>query len=359
MGLEGNHMRRRGFTLVELLVVIAIIGILIGLLLPAINAAREAGRRAQCMNNAKQLGLAAIAYQETLGAFPPAVTTVKGDTAPWSTLKPGINWVVRILPYTENNGLSKLVNINLPMSDPANAMVRATTINTMLCPSDALNNSKPYMPVQRAGEGANWARGNYGANGSVEFLFFSGMGTSFVGPGSPGWAQPWMRGAMGVNEGSAMRQITDGASHTCLLGELRAGIAPVDRRGTWALGAVGSSMMWGHGSTDDHGPNAPAALSDDLVECAEIEQTTSSDALASALMGCDPASGSIQAASRSMHPGGVHICMCDGGVHFISDSINCSTTWHFTVTSEVPSEFGIWEALMTAGDGITLPNNSW
>src|SRR5580693_447970 len=101
----------RGFTLVELLVVIAIIGILIGLLLPAINAAREAGRRAQCMNNAKQLGLAAINYQEALGAFPQGMTISKGDTA-WTTMKSMQNWVVRILPYTENNSLSKMININ-------------------------------------------------------------------------------------------------------------------------------------------------------------------------------------------------------------------------------------------------------
>jgi hypothetical protein len=252
------------------------------------------------------------------------------------------------------------------MSDSSNAIVRGTPINTMLCPSDALNNSKPYNPVQRAAEGQNWARGNYGANGSVEFLYFANMGNiasgqpfSFVGPGSTGWGQAWLRGIMGVNEASAMRQIPDGASHTCLLGELRAGVNSVDRRGTWALGAVGSSMLFGHGSTDDHGPNAPDALSDDLVECGEAQTTINSAAMANMLMGCDPANMSIQAAPRSMHPGGVHICMCDGGVHFINDSINCSSTWHFTITNEVQSEFGIWEELMSPGDGLTMPNNSW
>ena len=61
---------------------------------------------------------------------------------------------------------------------------------------------------------------------------------------------------MGINEGVAMRQVTDGAASTCLLAEVRAGVAPVDRRGTWALGAVGASMVWGHGSTDDHDPDA-------------------------------------------------------------------------------------------------------
>jgi prepilin-type N-terminal cleavage/methylation domain-containing protein/prepilin-type processing-associated H-X9-DG protein len=346
-------MRRYAFTLVELLVVIAIIGILIALLLPAIQAARESGRRVQCMNNAKQLGLAAINYQEVLGAFPPGVMDAKTET-PWTTTNPGPNWVIKILPYTENSGLSSMFNLTKPISDPSNAAARATRINTMLCPSDANYNSRPYMPVARAAEGANWARGNYASNGSVEFLYFSGMGTSFVGPGSPGWSLPWLRGVMGCNEGSAMRQITDGAAHTCLLAEIRAGVSPVDRRGTWALGAVGASMMFGHGSTDDHGPNAPSDAADDLVECGEIQQTIDPETLAQMGMGCDAAGVSIQATARSMHPGGVNICMCDGSVLFISDSINCSATWHFTVTNEVQSEFGVWESLMSAGDGIAL-----
>jgi len=100
-------MVRRGFTLVELLVVIAIIGILIGLLLPAINAARESGRRAQCSNNVKQLGLALLGYQDALGAFPPGASFPPSETAPWTTAKFGPNWAIQILPYTELNGLYK------------------------------------------------------------------------------------------------------------------------------------------------------------------------------------------------------------------------------------------------------------
>ena len=128
--------------------VIAIIGILIALLLPAVKAAREAGRRAQCMNNLKQLGLAAITYQEALGAFPPGVMLSKGQH-PANTNLWGPNWVIQILPHTENAGLYKMFNLTKPISDPSNAAARATRINTMLCPSDALYNSKPYMPVQR------------------------------------------------------------------------------------------------------------------------------------------------------------------------------------------------------------------
>ena len=149
-------MVKRAFTLVELLVVIAIIGILIALLLPAINAAREAGRRAQCMNNIKQMGLAAINYQEDHGKFPPGVMVPASET-PWTTTNSGVNWAIQVLPYTEYNGLYKMVNLTRPMSDSTNAAVRATRIPTMLCPSDSFYNSKPYMPVQRIAEGKNWA----------------------------------------------------------------------------------------------------------------------------------------------------------------------------------------------------------
>jgi prepilin-type N-terminal cleavage/methylation domain-containing protein/prepilin-type processing-associated H-X9-DG protein len=349
-------MEKRAFTLVELLVVIAIIGILIALLLPAINAAREAGRRAQCMNNIKQLGLAAINYQEEKGAFPYGVSIPKGQD-PTQTYQWGANWVISVLPYTENAALFKFYNRLKPVSDPTNAALRATRIPTMFCPSDAFYNSKPYMPINRFFEGTNWARGNYASNGSIEQ--FNGDNVSFVGPGSQGWSLPWLRGVMGCNESSAMRQITDGAAHTCLLGEIRAGVASVDNRGIWAMGCAGASMLFGHGATDDHGPNNTATLADDLITCGEIETSINSNNLVNMDMGCYDGGGNNQATARSLHPGGVHICMCDGSVHFVSDNINVSTTWTYTTTSRVASEFGIWEELMSAGDGLTVPANAW
>jgi prepilin-type N-terminal cleavage/methylation domain-containing protein/prepilin-type processing-associated H-X9-DG protein len=352
-------MSKRAFTLVELLVVIAIIGILIALLLPAINAAREAGRRAQCMNNAKQLGLAAINYQESIGRFPFGVMVPKGQDAT-QTYQWGANWIIQILPYTENPQLARIYNPLKPVSDPSNAALRATNIPTMLCPSNAIDNSKPYMPVGRSVEGPNWARGNYAGNGSLEQFEQWGDAANFlVGPGSRGWSIPWLRGVMGVNESSAMKDITDGASHTCLLGEVRAGVSPIDRRGTWAMGCAGASMLWGHGATDDHGPNNNGVEADDIIECGEIQQTFNQATLAQMFMGCYNGGGNNQATVRSMHPGGAHICMCDGAVVFISDSINISTTWSYTTNTRVASEFGIWEDLMSAGDGQAIPNNAW
>jgi prepilin-type N-terminal cleavage/methylation domain-containing protein len=349
-------MVRRGFTLVELLVVIAIIGMLVALLLPAVNSARESGRRVQCANNAKQIGLAAIEYQENYGTFPPGVTLPRGQD-PTNTTQYGPNWIIRILPYLESNELSKAFNLNKPISDASNARARATSLSTLLCPSDAVYNSKPYNPVNFSSLGENWARGNYAGNSTLEQ--FNGDAISFIGPGSPGWRQPWLRGAMGVNEASALRDLVDGASHVCLLAEIRTGVCPVDSRGVWAMGAAGASLMVGHGATDDHGPNAPAVLADDIEECSEIQQTISSDMLTDMNMGCYYGNGNNQATARSMHVGGVNLCLCDGSVQYISESINVSTTWAYTTTQCVQSEFGVWEQLMSAGDGQTIPTNAY
>lgn len=121
-------------------------------------------------------------------------------------------------------------------------------------------------------------------------------------------------------------------------------------------------MMWGHGSSDDHGPNNPSDAADDTQDCGEMQTKVSAEYLAQQNMGCDAAGANVQASARSLHPGGVNICMCDGSVHFISDDINCSTTWHFTITSppgRVASEFGVWEELMSAGDNLWIDGNAW
>jgi len=357
-------MARRAFTLVELLVVIAIIGTLIALLLPAINAAREAGRRAQCMNHCKQIGLACINYQEDHGAFPIGVKLGARED-PAHTTAWGENWVISILPYTEDKGLVKMFNSKAPLSDSSNAALRKTSLPTFLCPSDAASNSKNYLPANDyLPAQQNWARGNYAGNGSIARY---GQSVSFFGPHSDGWTKhPWLRGVMGINESSTPQMITDGLSHTCLLGEIRAGVVPLDPRGIWAMGNIGASLLWGHGDTYDHGPNAASPSSgygtgsDAMVSCTETQQAYSAAMLVLAKMDCHDGNGNVQATARSTHPGGAHICMCDGSVYFISDSIETAGNGQtVSVTSENPSNFGIWERLMSAGDGYPISANKW
>ena len=125
-------LRRRGFTLVELLVVIAIIGLLIALLLPAVQAARESARATQCKSSIRQVGLAVHNYHDIHGRLP------AGWISNTPTGTPGWGWMVSLLPQLEQAPLhDNLIKRNLPISDPANQQARETVINVLLCTSDA------------------------------------------------------------------------------------------------------------------------------------------------------------------------------------------------------------------------------
>jgi len=129
---------RRAFTLVELLVVIAIIGVLIALLLPAVQAAREAARRTSCMNNMRQIGVGLLNYENALGCFPPSGTHTY-DTASSAPLPPSTNrkwgWGTLILPYLENQAWAELVDTNLLIHQGNNPFAVKTIIPLYLCPS--------------------------------------------------------------------------------------------------------------------------------------------------------------------------------------------------------------------------------
>jgi len=145
-------MRRHyGFTLVELLVVIAIIGILIALLLPAVQAAREAARRTQCNNNLKQLGIALHNYHDSHGTFPPAHLET-GTTGP--TFRHHFGWLAYLLPYIEQENVYRLIDFRLKYSAPENRQDASVGIKTFICPSDPVGRirSRPY-----------WGVGNYWA----------------------------------------------------------------------------------------------------------------------------------------------------------------------------------------------------
>jgi prepilin-type N-terminal cleavage/methylation domain-containing protein/prepilin-type processing-associated H-X9-DG protein len=130
-----QKLKLAGFTLVELLVVIAIIGILVALLLPAIQAAREAARRTQCLNNLTQLGLAVHSYEFNFEALPPGVTDSKG---PIRNEPQGqhVSWIVKVLPYMEENVLWRMFNQEAGAYAPVNEKVRATRISVLTCPSN-------------------------------------------------------------------------------------------------------------------------------------------------------------------------------------------------------------------------------
>src|SRR5437764_6374031 len=125
-----SSRRERGFTLIELLVVIAIIAVLIALLLPAVQAARGAARRIQCVNNLKQFGIAMHNFHNVQGTFPPGAQS-----------SPAQSWAFFILPFLEQQVMSNTLNVNAAFYDGKNTTVTQTTIATSLCPSDSGGNT--------------------------------------------------------------------------------------------------------------------------------------------------------------------------------------------------------------------------
>ncbi|HEV3416536.1 MAG TPA: DUF1559 domain-containing protein, partial [Pirellulales bacterium] len=265
---------RQAFTLVELLVVITIIGILMSLLLPAVQSARESARRLQCSNNVKQLGLALQSYHTAFGTFPPSsvwkvdgkfdasqITTqaVDGNSL-WE------NWVILILPQLEQQNLRNQFNLSQPIGSTTansdgtnNSVARATVLSVMLCPSDSFN-QKPFIGSGTGSSAtskygtAPWARGNYGANAALGYMSFNepthvninGINFSAASPRG-GWTNRYVRGVMGANVSLRIDDIKDGASNTILVGEIRAGMVPFDTRGIWAMGGGSPSALWAHG----------------------------------------------------------------------------------------------------------------
>ena len=170
-------VRRGGFTLVELLVVIAIIGILVALLLPAVQSAREAARRANCQSNIKNVALAVLSFESAQRRPPLGMTFSKileGDVGYLSVFN--ANWIINILPQLEEEALydsfdlKRRINDNAaPLTDNRNYNARGTAIAVLLCPSDENNRVLYEGPAPL--HGGNWARTNYAGNAGGAYLF--------------------------------------------------------------------------------------------------------------------------------------------------------------------------------------------
>jgi len=207
-------IRRRGFTLVELLVVIAIIGILIALLLPAVQAAREAARRMSCSNNLKQIGLAMHLYHDAWLRLPAGWNGYDVATGqPYGLGVPGWSWQARTLPYLEQANVQKnLIDFNKPVSDPANDAVRVLVLANFRCPSDISTPPTFLNCDEETGQGTlQYAVANYvGAWGTGDVHV---CGTLPVG------VQCTSDGTFFHNSMIGFADITDGLSQTIVAGE--------------------------------------------------------------------------------------------------------------------------------------------
>ena len=361
----GSRPPLHGFTLVELLVVITIIGILISLLLPAVQAAREAARRLQCQNNLKQLGLAVLNYESQWRIFPPSSHWAsKSDIEMTNNANLRESWIVMVLPFLEQQALHDSFDLTKPTPNDANAMARATWISCLLCPSDtynrtAFNGSGSSMTNQM---GDNWARGNYAANASLGCMSSNGTFTYSFHSGinvdaafaEGGWPDARLRGVMGANTSVTMAQIRDGSSNTVLLAEIRAGITSFDSRGVWAMAGGCPNSLWMHGYLgDDYGPNNRSASNgDDVMACTDIQAAMGGMAAVQEMgMSCSADNwANHQQTARSMHQGGVHACFADGSIHWLSDFIEISTS---------PSYASVWDRLMLSADGLPVDTSAF
>ncbi len=310
-------MRRAkpGFTLVELLVVIAIIGVLVSLLLPAVQSAREAARRTQCANNLRQIAVALHNYHDNIGRFPPGGIYYSANAWPAPTnYNWRASWLLMLLPQLEQQGLYDQYDFNiLPQGSDDNRAVVATSLKVLICPSTGTESAAWFS----SGTNLRFAKGNYGA------CFSAGSG--FSQDSFRGTRMDTERAAFNASGryGAQLADIKDGTSNVIAVAEILNRDNEKDYRGGWAhphgsffcggnqtLCARDVRMMPNGNANDD-------CLADKIWGCPASNRPTRDPQLY-----CITQAGDRPVvAARSYHPGGVHAVMCDGSVRFISDSI--------------------------------------
>ncbi|HEY6563910.1 MAG TPA: DUF1559 domain-containing protein [Pirellulaceae bacterium] len=352
----------RGFTLVELLVVIAIIGVLVSLLLPAVQSAREAARRMQCGNNVRNLSLAMHNHQSARKRFPPAMIVRSGTntSSDLATLQGAgrlfANWVILCLPYMEEQALFDTFDLradaNVRISDQVNQVPRGKELPLMLCPSDSGRGK--FLSLS----GGNWARGNYGINGGQYLPLCSEESSQFASCTPPHKESPVSRGIAPFaiqSKGMDIRKIKDGLSKTLMIAELRVGLSERDRRGVWAMGIPGSSVHWRHASNRVNSPNSCQSGDDDLKDGSLVLQDIGQETLLrECMMPFVNYDQSAQSVMRSVHAGGITAAMCDGSARFISDFVESGA--QTDGIDPDPTIFRTWQRINVSQDSLVIEN---
>jgi prepilin-type N-terminal cleavage/methylation domain-containing protein len=335
---------RRAFTLVELLVVIAIIGVMVGLLLPAVQAAREAARRMQCKNNLKQIALAVHNYESSNRVFPPSASIRMVGA-----INTNASWSIhgRILPYIEQGALADRVNLSVAWDDQA--AISGLKIPVYACPSDIHSETPRDVSPKLA---SPLYPTTYGFNFGTWMVYnpvTGAMGDGVFGP----------------NSRIGFQSIVDGTTHTLMAAEVKArqfygrNEAPRGGAATPAasldavLAKIPASFAWcrpnGHtewpdgrvhhqGFTTAAGPNGVTNLAGQSNECSagvSIDYTSQQEATSATV----PTLAVIT--SRSYHSGIVHAAMMDGSIRSNSDSI----------------DLAIWRAMGTRAGGEVVAND--
>jgi prepilin-type N-terminal cleavage/methylation domain-containing protein/prepilin-type processing-associated H-X9-DG protein len=346
---HGVDRIRVGFTLVELLVVIAIIGTLVGLLLPAVQAARESSRRSSCGNNIKQISLALLNYSDAKKALPPQATSATFQTMRGTTqYLEGYGWPLLVLPYLERTELyTSLTNGSLAgfshtvtfiTGSSASADLARQPISTLVCPSCPLPNLTPEAEYNITAatttnsSGYRSSKMNYAGSVGPYTLGCVGTTTDELAP-----CVACSSGAIRKLRGRPLKEIVDGLSKTFLIGEV-GGIADTALPGSPKTQRL-PGLWLGTSST-----KVDNVASVTLVRSTRFKVNQ----------------GSYEGFG-SNHPGGANFAMCDGAVRFVGDTINSSTGGSYqsvnstydpsTLLAIIRGIKGVYQQLSSVADG--------
>lgn len=309
-----NKRRKRvGFTLVELLVVIAIIGILIGMLLPAVQQVRGAARRITCANNQRQFALAALNYESAYQRFPAgSMHSTQGN----NRFDLAWGWRSLLLPFMEQNNLADRFDFTLKLRDPNHVDLLTTQISFYECPSDSGLNDELFD----LRGGVFTSRTNYIGNGG-------GFLNSFRHFGTPRFNGVLTRTPTAEYRGQTLSDVSDGTTNTVFSGE----VISYD------------NFQWD--------PTSFGYMRNGDLVCHTLSQVRTGHGL---LNPPDEASRAIKRNSfSSNHEGGINFAFCDGSTHFITDSIQ-HNRMGWNAYNNDPNALGVFQRLLAINDGLVI-----
>ena len=357
--------RLSGFTLIELLVVISIIGLLIALLLPAVQSAREAARRAQCVNNLKQIGIALHNYHGAINTFPPGYIDYQNNPnyTPDLDMGPGWGWAAMLLPFLEQQPLYNAINFSLGItvvSNPAsasNSTAVLTSLSVFQCPSDGYNPepcilydntfSTPIATVAHSNYAAvcGWEECFMNAGGNPQLLYLNsndpkdspitagdptdgiyGAGVCTCGFGAAGI------GMFYRNSSTRVASVIDGLSNTNAIGERCTAHSPT----TWVGAVTGARCPAWMATTPWTTPYTPPSQSQNQGNGTAYDNADFDEALCLGHGNFTHKPNSDNPLYDpdvfwSMHPGGDNFLFADGSVHFLKSGMD-STTYQYLMT---------------------------